>query len=225
MTKASLARKRRHEKDARADARRDPIPSALCRGYPQAVVRVMEESLQGDPQTIFVEDGSNENTGARGFKYFRARSSNADWWQGLPDKLDRKELRYAMGRVSKCEPLNFKRIEHRWLKAFVEDARVHGWCAAFDGKASPLCVDPEPPMKRAKLGPGYRRVWLALAQADYARLIFDARAVHESPNLFVTGILRDRWHEAAERAAIQGDDAPPVRRSTSQAPRPDDIPF
>ena len=71
----------------------------LCRGFPQTLVRVMEESLLGDPQTIFVEDGSNENTGARGFRYFRARSSNADWWQGLPTSFDRKEIRRAMSGV------------------------------------------------------------------------------------------------------------------------------
>lgn len=183
----------------------------LCRGFPQTLVRVMTDSLLGNPTTIFVPDGSNENTGARGFRYFRAKSSNADWWQeAIKSKkqgglgLDSHELRRAMTRVETCEPLLESRREHRWLRAFVKDARKNGWCAAFDGKVSPLCVEPEPPMRRAKLGKGFRRVWLALREKDYMRLLLDARALHESPNLFVQGILRERWVNEDERAAIEG---------------------
>lgn len=175
----------------------------LCRGFPQTLVRVMQESLQGDPQTIFVKDGGDL---PGGYSYMRARSSNADWWQGLPTSFDRRELRRAMQRVETCQPLSQKRREHRWLVEFVKDARRHGWCAAFSGKESPLCVSPEPPMRRAKLGPGHRRVWLALAEPDYARLLLDTRAIHESPNLFVTGILRERWVGADERSGIQNPD-------------------
>ena len=171
----------------------------------------MTDSLLGNPTTIFVPDGSNENTGARGFRYFRAKSSNADWWQeAIKSKkqgglgLDSHELRRAMTRVETCEPLLESRREHRWLRAFVKDARKNGWCAAFDGKVSPLCVEPEPPMRRAKLGKGFRRVWLALREPDYRRLLLDARALHESPNLFVQGILRERWVNEDERAAIEG---------------------
>lgn len=232
LSKEAQRRKRIHAKDRERDAkaiekgRAFKVPPGLCRGFAQTLVRVMEESLLGDPMTIFVPDGSNENTGARGFRYFKAASSNADWWQELPDKLDRKEIRYAMSRVLKCEPLIEKRIEHRWLVAFIKDARKNGWCASFDGRASPLCVSPEPPMKRAKLKDGHRRVWLALNEPDYVRLLLDSRAVHESPNLFVTGILQERWADVDERAAIQGEDdlagAVPFRK----IPRPaDDIPF
>lgn len=195
----------------------------LCRGFPQTLVRVMEESLQGDPQTIFVEDGSNENTGARGFRYFKARSSNADWWQELPEKLDRKELRWAMQRVATCQPLRENKLEHRWLVEFIRDARRRGWCAAFDGKSSPLCVSPEPPMRRAKLGPGHRRVWLALSEPDYTRLLLDSRALHESPNLFVSGILRERWYAADERAAIQEEPSGII--APGRPAIGDDIPF
>src|SRR5690348_7040079 len=139
----------------------------LCKGFPQTLVRVMQESLQGDPLTIFVPDGSNENTGARGFRYFRARSSNADWWKELPASFDRQELRKAMHRIETCQPLSDKRREHRWLRAFIQDARKRGWCAAFNGRVSPLCVDPEPPLKRVRLGKDWRRVWLALPQREY----------------------------------------------------------
>jgi hypothetical protein len=61
-------------------------------------------------------------------------------------------------------------------------------------------------MKRAKLGPGARRVWLALPELEYARLLLDARALHESPNLFVSGILRERWYADDEREAIRSED-------------------
>lgn len=174
---------------------------AFCRGFPQTLVRVMEESLMGDPHTIFVQEKGGPIPG--GYKYIRAKSQNADWWQELPQTLDRPELRRAMERVLTCEPLNKKRREHRWLVEFVKDARKRGWCATFHGKESPLCVDPEPPMKRAKLAPGGRRVWMALPEPEYARLLLDSRAIHESPNLFVTGILHDRWAQSDEREAIR----------------------
>ena len=184
----------------------------FCRGFPQALVRVMQESLMGNPQTIFVPEKGGPVPG--GYRYMRARSSNADWWQDaiLAKKkggigLDSDELRRAMQAIETCEPLNQKRREHRWLVEFIRDARRRGWCAAFDGKDSPLCVDPEPPMKRAKLGPGARRVFLALPEPDYARLLLDARALHESPNLFISGILRDRWVEADERSGMREEPA------------------
>ena len=191
--------------------------SLLCRGFPQTLVRVMNESLLGDPHTVFVEDKTaGAKSGARGFRYFRARSSNADWWQSLPTSFDREELRRAMGRVETCEPLSQKRREHRWLVEFIRDARKRGWCAAFNGKDSPLCVSPEPPMKRAKLGKDFRRVWLALPELDYTRLLLDARALHESPNLFVSGVLRERWVGEDERAGMQ--EPGPDHRLTGGAP-------
>ena len=220
MNKRAALRKRNHARDRRTLV--SEVPASLCRGFPQTLVKVMEESLLGDPLTIFVPDGSNENTGARGYRYFTAKSSNADWWQSLPEKgFDRKELRYAMQRVATCQPLRENKVEHRWLVAFIKDARKRGWCASFDGRESPLCVSPEPPMRRAKLAPGYRRVWLALAEPDYVRLLLDSRALHESPNLFVQGILQERWYTADERAAIQ-DDSP---RSPARAAAADDVPF
>lgn len=182
---------------------------AFCRGFPQTLVGVMNESLMGDPHTVFVETpGAHKGSTGR-YSYLKARSQNADWWQdAILDKkkggvgLDSGNLTEAMRRVLICEPLNLKQREARWLVAFVKDARKRGWCASFDGKTSPLCVAPEPPMKRAKLGRGARRVWMALPEPEYVRLLLDSRAIHESPNLFITGVLRDRWVEADERAAI-----------------------
>ena len=74
-------------------------------------------------------------------------------------------------------------------------------------------------MRRAKLGPGFKRVWLALPERDYSRLLLDARAMHESPNLFVSGILKERWYSEDERVAIvePGNYRPPVAGS--------DLPF
>lgn len=227
-SKAALRRKRTHAKDRRLAPE---VPAALCRGFPQTLVRVMQESLMGNPLTIFVPDGSNENTGARGFRYFKAASMNADWWQHaiLAKKeggvgLDGPELQWAMQRVQTCDPLIDSRREHRWLRAFIQDARKNGWCAAWDGKESPLCVSPEPPMKRAKLGPGSRRVWLALAEPDYARLLLDARLLHESPNLFVHGILKDRWYDVDERAGMQAEEHSGMPARPTRAAL-DDIPF
>ena len=220
--KKAALRKRNHARDRRTLV--SNIPASLCRGFPQTLVKVMEDSLQGDPLTIFVPDGSNENTGARGFRYFTAKSTNADWGQDLPEKIDRKELRYAMQRVATCQPLRENKIEHRWLVAFIKHAREHGWCASFDGRESPLCVAPEPPMRRAKLGPKHKRVWLALPELDYVRLLLDSRALHESPNLFVQGILRERWHDVDERAGIQ--DEAPARPAPAKPKRvADNIPF
>ena len=220
-SKAALRRKKHARDPLVAD-----IPPGLCRGFPQTLVGVMQDSLMGNPMTIFVPDGSNENTGARGFRYFKAASMNADWWQDatLAKKeggvgLDGPELQWAMQRVQTCQPLIESRREHRWLRAFIKDARKRGWCAAFDGKDSPLCVSPEPPMKRAKLGPGFRRVWIALPERDYTRLLLDARAMHESPNLFVSGILKERWYSEDERAGIQ---EPPAYRSPGHG---SEIPF
>lgn len=166
----------------------------------------MHESLMGDPHTIFIPSKHSSD-----FKFIRAPSQNADWWQDaiLPRKkggigLGSDELREAMNRVATCQPLNMKQREARWLVEFVKDARRRGWCASFNGKDSPLCVDPDPPMKRAKLGPGAHRVFLALPESDYARLLMDSRAIHESPNLFLSGILRDRWVEQDERPADTG---------------------
>jgi hypothetical protein len=169
-----------------------------CPGFRQSLARQMRDSLLGNPVTVFTED---KEGGATVYKYRRAKSSNADWWQDLPPSLDRKELRRAIDLMEQAKPLRMKRREHRWLDTFARTAAKQGWCATFKGTESPLCVSPEEPMKRGR-GKKTQRVYLTLPDAEYRRVLLQACALHETPNAFMQELV-PRALDADEVAAME----------------------
>lgn len=177
-------------------------------GYEKLLATVMRDSLMGNPQTVFREAIESRASNVLGYEYFRTRSVNADWVREVPGS--RVELHHALDLLAACKPLNLRRREHRWLASFVRHASRHGWCATFDGRSSPLCVEPRPRRRRARLGKGALRVYLALPEHEYRRLLLRAEMLHQSPNLWMNEAVADRLHAEEEREAIANPPAAPA---------------
>lgn len=209
--------KRVRPETARRELRAPNAAAPLCEtgdcGFAAALAEQMWQSLLGNPHTVFVADGSNENTGARGYRYLRVRSQNADWFQEFDG--DRKKLRRAIDAQRRGEALNLRQKEARWLAEQTARARTVGWSATFDGKAGPFGIEPEPPLKRAVFDAKPVRVYLALPEQVYGRMKLHVTAVHMSPNLWLNRVVEDKLEaiddaraEELERLA-RGEEPPP----------------
>lgn len=180
-------------------------------GFPAALAEQMWQSLLGNPHTVFVEDGSNENTGARGYRYTRVRSQNADWFQEFDG--DKKKLRQAIDRQRRGLPLNRRQKEHRWLAEQTDRARKVGWFSTFGGKDGPMGIEPEPPLSRATFDAKPIRVYLALPELVVSRMKMRAAALHWTPNLWLNRIIVGKLDaldesDAEEAARIEAGEEP-----------------
>lgn len=186
---------------------RGVIPKREC-GFGSNLAKQMLESLLGNPHTVFYDPNPNQ---PGDYRYMRVRSQNADWWQELGEQgLSQKKLRRALMSLSECGPLNLKRQEDRWLAEAVEKARRRGWYATFDGHPSPIGIEPEPPVKRRHFRPGTpHRIYLALPEDDYHRVLARAAALHQSPNLFLGHVIHDRLETDEWAEQHRGEDDAP----------------
>ncbi len=183
---------------------RKPKPDLFARLFASQLL----ESLGGGPATVFVDTGE-AGKGSNRWSYTAAPSQNADWFQELTEKCDRKttgnvencgydgkSIVRNLGLMKEGKPVKTSQREGRWLVAALDKARVEGWEASLNGKP---WVGQVPPEKVWRKAAAVHRVCLVMPETEYEAFKADASAVHQDPKKYLRHVV-ERWQEIEAQA-------------------------